>query len=76
MYNSPIVIPPLSQKSNCNKAQNWIDDTKLIILIICVLNLYANASDRVKQKINWVINYFNSYFYKYKEYGEFVIPYI
>ena len=53
---------------------------KLIPAIFDILSenvvLYANASDRVKQKINWVINYFNSYFYKYKEYGEFVIPYI
>lgn len=53
---------------------------KLIPAIFDILSenvvLYANASDRVKQKINWVINYFNSYFYKFKEYGEFVIPYI
>ena len=41
--------------------------------------LYANASDRVKQKINWVITYFNSYCCKFKErgdYDKYVLPYI
>ena len=32
---------------------------------------YVNKPDRVKQKINWMITYFNSYCCKFKERGEY-----
>lgn len=40
---------------------------------------YVDEGERVKQKINWMIAYFNSYCRKYKERGNFepyILPYI
>ena len=39
----------------------------------------VSANDRVKQKINWLISYFNSHCHKYKDRGDYekcIIPYI
>lgn len=41
--------------------------------------LYSNEPDRVKQKINWMITYFNSYCHKFRDrgnYEKYTLPYI
>ena len=41
--------------------------------------LHANENDRVKQKINWIISYFNSYCHQLKDRGDYekyIVPYI
>ena len=42
-------------------------------------NFYANENDRVKQKINWMISYFNSYCIEFRDRGDYdgyVLPLI
>lgn len=36
-----------------------------------IIVVYANKPDRIKQKINWMITYFNSYCCKFKERGDY-----
>lgn len=42
-------------------------------------SLHANEDERVKQKINWIISYFNSYCHQFSDRGDYekyVVPYI
>ena len=44
-----------------------------------IASLHTNDNDRVKQKINWVISYFNSYCCRFADRGDYekvIVPYI